>query len=91
MSFTCNFFVYFKFHSNLGRVIGKIKQNELDCRDTAPLIKVSFKVNKGNTFGDFGYLPLNRGCPLNTGFTVDKISLCYPKTHRYLLYGEVKL
>ena len=55
------------------------------------LIKVSFKVNKGNTFGDFGYCPLNRGCPLNTGFTVDKISLCYPKIHRYLLYGEVKL
>ena len=28
------------------------------------LIKVSFKVNKGNKFGDFG------DCPLNTGFTV---------------------
>ena len=34
------------------------------------LIKVSFKVNKGNKFGDFGYCPLNRRCPLNTGFTV---------------------
>ena len=34
------------------------------------LIKVSFKVNKGYKFGDFGYCPLNRGCPLNTGFTV---------------------
>ena len=33
-------------------------------------MKVSFKVNKGNTFGDFGYCPLNSGCPLNTGFTV---------------------
>ena len=30
------------------------------------LTKVSFKVNKGNKFGDFGYCPLNRGCPLNT-------------------------
>ena len=30
------------------------------------LIKVSFKENKGNKFGDFGYCPLNRGCPLNT-------------------------
>ena len=30
------------------------------------LIKVSFKVNKGNKFGDFGYCPLNRGRPLNT-------------------------
>ena len=37
------------------------------------LIKVSFKVNKGNKFGDFGYCPLNRGCPLNTGFTVSII------------------
>ena len=37
LSFTCNFFAYFKFHSDWGRVIGKIKQNELDCRDTAPL------------------------------------------------------
>ena len=34
------------------------------------LIKVSFKVNKGNKFWDFGYCPLNRRCPLNTGFTV---------------------
>ena len=37
LSFTCNFFAYFKFHSDWGRVIGKIKQNELECRDTAPL------------------------------------------------------
>ena len=36
--FTCNFFAYFKFHSGWGRVIGKIKQNEQDCRDTAPLM-----------------------------------------------------
>ena len=35
-SFICNFFAYFKFHSDWGRVIGKINQNELDCRDTAP-------------------------------------------------------
>ena len=40
--FKCNFFAYFKFHSDLGRVIGKIKQNELDCRDTAPLGQKSF-------------------------------------------------
>ena len=37
LSFTCNFFAYFKFHSDWGRVIGKIKQNKLDCRNTAPL------------------------------------------------------
>ena len=38
LSFPCNFFAYFKFHRNLGQnLIGKIKQNELDCRDTAPL------------------------------------------------------
>ena len=36
------------------------------------MTKVSFKVNKGNTFGDFGYCPFNGGCPLNTGFTVIK-------------------
>ena len=34
------------------------------------LIKVSFEEKKGNKFGDFGYCPLDRGCPLNTGFTV---------------------
>ena len=34
---TWNFFAYFKFHSDWGRVISKIKQNELYCRDTAPL------------------------------------------------------
>ena len=35
---TCNFFAYFKLYSYWGRVIGKIKQNELDCRDIAPLM-----------------------------------------------------
>ena len=30
------------------------------------LIKVSFTENEGNKFGDFGYCPLNRGCPVNT-------------------------
>ena len=34
------------------------------------LMKVSFKVNKENKFGDFGYYLLIRGCPLNTGFNV---------------------
>ena len=34
-------FAYFKFHSDWGRVIRKIKQNELDCRDTAPLKSVA--------------------------------------------------
>ena len=37
--FTSNFFACFKFHSDWRRVTGKIKQNELDCRDTAPLKK----------------------------------------------------
>ena len=37
LSFTCNFFAYFKFHCDWGRVNGKIKQNELDCRDSVPL------------------------------------------------------
>ena len=38
LPFTFNFFAYFKFHSDWGRVIGKIKQQDLDCHDTAPLI-----------------------------------------------------
>ena len=33
-------------------------------------MQVSFKANEGNKFWAFGYCPLNRGCPLNTGFTV---------------------
>ena len=33
-------------------------------------MKVSWKENEGNKFWDFGFCPLNRGCPLNTGFTV---------------------
>ena len=38
LSFTCNFFAYIKFHSDYGRAIGKIKQNELDCHDIALLM-----------------------------------------------------
>ena len=45
LSFTCNVFAYFKFHSDWGRVIGKIKQNELDCRDTAPLNSLSSQIS----------------------------------------------
>ena len=33
-------------------------------------MKVSCKVNKGNKFWDLCYCPFNRGCSLNTGFTV---------------------
>ena len=62
------------------------------------LIKVSFTVNKGNKFGDLGYCSLNRGCPLNTGFTVHdkavsdnvqfKICPCLTKSHpRLVLTG----
>ena len=29
------------------------------------LIEISFKVKKGNKFGDFGYCPLHSGCLLN--------------------------
>ena len=35
-----------------------------------PVIKVLFKANKGSRFWVYGYRRLNRGCPLNTGFTV---------------------
>ena len=47
LSFTCIFFAYFKFHSDWGRVIAKIKQNELDCRDTAPLTKAAKRLQSG--------------------------------------------
>ena len=43
LSYTCNFFAYFNFHSDWGREISKIKQNELDCLDTAPLSKDVFE------------------------------------------------
>ena len=49
LSFTCNFFAYFKFHSDWGRVIGKIKQNELDAV-TQPLqaIQLHYPVDSAN-------------------------------------------
>ena len=37
LSFACNLFADFEFRSDWGRLIGKIKQNELDCLETAPL------------------------------------------------------
>ena len=45
LGFTCKFFACFKFNSDWGRVIGKIKQNKLDCRNTAPLNSVLIGVN----------------------------------------------
>ena len=36
------FFAYFAY-SDWGRVIGEIKQNEVDCRDTAPTTHVNRK------------------------------------------------
>ena len=38
-----------KFHSDWGRVIGKIKQNELDCRDTAPLTVTDYIRSKSRS------------------------------------------
>ena len=49
LSFTWNFFAYFKYHSDWGRVIGKIKQKELDCRDTAPFIIILIIIRKKNS------------------------------------------
>ena len=52
LSFTFNFFAYIKFYSDCGRAIGKIKQNELECCDTAPLINHPFNLNmQGNALG----------------------------------------
>ena len=33
-------------------------------------MQVYFTVNVGRKFRDSSWCPLNRGCPLNTGFTV---------------------
>ena len=52
------------------------------------LIKASFKENKGNEFGDFGYCPLNRGCPLNTGFTVPGGLLTVYPLHPLIRFSE---
>ena len=58
------------------------------------LIKVSFNVNKGNKFWDFGYCPLNRGrpvrlirCTLNTGslYTTSLLSRLF-FYHTFLFY-----
>ena len=42
---------------------------------SSEIFSTNFKVSdiemrQQNKFGDFGYCLLNRGCPLNTGFTV---------------------
>ena len=52
-------------------VLLSFEEKQMTARnwDTVRLIKVSFKVNKGSKFGDFRYCRLNRGCPLNTGFS----------------------
>ena len=49
MSFTSNFFAYFKFRSDWGRVTGKIKQNDLDFRDT-PLSAILSSVEQGPVY-----------------------------------------
>ena len=41
--FTCNFFAYFKFHSDCGRITGKIEQNELTAV-TQPLKRANLSV-----------------------------------------------
>ena len=45
-SITCTFFAYIKFHSDCGRAISKIKQNEQDCHDTAPLSSLLFSLRR---------------------------------------------
>ena len=39
-------FLSLNFHSDWGRGIGKIKQNELDCRDTLPLSRLLAKTKQ---------------------------------------------
>ena len=52
------------------RISGVWRVGRWNLITSVRLIKVSFKVNKGNKFGDFGYCRLIR-CPL-AGFTVFK-------------------
>ena len=70
LSFVCNFFAYFKFHFDWGRVIGKIKQNELNCRDTAPLIGLG-KMN-GHSAVFLHQLSVGGGAKINR-----KIPICF--------------
>ena len=48
----------------------RISCSRNDCKytweKTARISCLETKVNKKNKFGDFGYWPLDRGCPLNT-------------------------
>ena len=72
VSFTSNFFAYFKFHGDWGRVIGKIKQNELDCRDTTPLNRclchVKSNCKSNNLSSPLGMIS-NCPIPPKTSFT----------------------
>ena len=45
LSFTSNFFSNVKFHSEEGSVIGNIKKNEVDRRDTAHQPREKHKAN----------------------------------------------
>ena len=56
LSFLCNFLAYFKFHSDWRRVIGKIKQNELDCRATAPFSSNVFERRTSTVSDPFSLL-----------------------------------
>ena len=48
------FFAHIKFHSDCGRAIGKIKQNEQDCRDTAPLrVLIALQLRKDSSLMSF--------------------------------------
>ena len=64
------FFAYFKFHSDWGRVTGKIEQNELNCRDTAPLIRLG-KMN-GHSAVFLHQLSVGRVAKINR-----KIPICF--------------
>ena len=101
MSFTSNLFAYFKFHSDWGRVTGKIEQNELDCRDTAPVVSyaavfVSFyfhatRRQKKSYLGGY-FLLLHSSCSLQP-WLLDRLLFHQTKSEpiNYLYISRVEL
>ena len=68
------------FHSDWGRVIGRIKQNELDYRDTAPLTRFFF-------FSGHSEVGVRRFCFL-TSVRVFRIKLSFGSI-RFQAEGEI--
>ena len=86
LSFTSNFFAYFKFHSDWGRVIDKIKQNKLDCRDTAPLKNKVKNISKSSAKAIKSALHFSNGV-ITVKSLISDHSWCTAKWSRSLTGG----